>query len=94
MKTSQKTTEHGMARLQDPWPNKGTAFTEVERDTLGLRSLPPLANTREVSAHIAVSVAEVAFQRGLKTCLIWCMRMSITRRTRRQYDQVPRSAAA
>jgi len=27
--------------------------------------LPPLANTREVSAHIAVAVAEVAFERGL-----------------------------
>jgi malate dehydrogenase (oxaloacetate-decarboxylating)(NADP+) len=26
---------------------------------------PPLANTREVSAHIAVAVADVAFERGL-----------------------------
>jgi malate dehydrogenase (oxaloacetate-decarboxylating)(NADP+) len=26
---------------------------------------PPLANTREVSAHIAVAVAEVAYERGL-----------------------------
>jgi malate dehydrogenase (oxaloacetate-decarboxylating)(NADP+) len=27
--------------------------------------LPPLSNIREVSAHIAVAVAEVAFERGL-----------------------------
>ncbi len=34
-------TPRGMALLRDPLLNKGTAFTEQERDTLGLRGLLP-----------------------------------------------------
>ena len=39
---------HGMALLHDPLSNKGTAFTEEERDALGLRGLlPPHVHTQE-----------------------------------------------
>ena len=39
---------HGMALLHDPLANKGTAFTEKERDALGLRGLlPPHVHTQE-----------------------------------------------
>ncbi len=38
----------GMTLLQDPTLNKGTAFTDAERDALGLRGLlPPHVNTQE-----------------------------------------------
>ena len=42
--TQVSTTERsiaGMALLQDPMTNKGTAFSEAERDALGLRGLLP-----------------------------------------------------
>jgi malate dehydrogenase (oxaloacetate-decarboxylating)(NADP+) len=32
---------HGLALLRDPLLNKGTAFTEAERDALGLRGFLP-----------------------------------------------------
>ena len=39
---------HGMVLLHDPLLNKGTAFTEQERDALGLRGLlPPHVHTQE-----------------------------------------------
>lgn len=39
-------TERGVKLLHDPVHNKGTAFTEAERDTLGLRGLlPPRHNS-------------------------------------------------
>src|SRR5690348_11838694 len=34
---------HGMALLRDPLLNKGTAFTQEERDALGLRGFLPAA---------------------------------------------------
>jgi malate dehydrogenase (oxaloacetate-decarboxylating)(NADP+) len=40
--------EHGVALLHDPLHNKGTSFTEAERDALGLRGLlPPKVTTLE-----------------------------------------------
>ncbi len=43
------TLPRGAQLLHDPVLNKGTAFTEAERDTLGLRGLlPPRADTQEV----------------------------------------------
>ncbi|MCS3984460.1 NAD-dependent malic enzyme [Bradyrhizobium japonicum] len=45
-------TAHGMTLLRDPLLNKGTAFTEAERDALGLRGLlPPCVLTMETQAE-------------------------------------------
>ena len=38
---SRPDSPRGMALLRDPLLNKGTAFTEQERDALGLRGLLP-----------------------------------------------------
>jgi malate dehydrogenase (oxaloacetate-decarboxylating)(NADP+) len=47
-KINPDSVEHGIALLQSPLLNKGTAFTEVERDALGLRGLlPPHVQTQE-----------------------------------------------
>ena len=60
----------GMALLRDPLLNKGTAFTEQERDALGLRGFLPahvfsmqtqvervMANLRELPSDLAKYVA-------------------------------------
>ena len=48
MKHGHETASRGVALLHDPLHNKGTAFTEVERDALGLRGrLPPHVHTQE-----------------------------------------------
>jgi len=43
---------HGLALLRDPLLNKGTAFTEAERDALGLRGFLP--------AHVLTMEEQVA----------------------------------
>jgi hypothetical protein len=61
---------HGLALLRDPLLNKGTAFTEQERDALGLRGFLPahvfsmqtqvervMANLRELPNDLAKYVA-------------------------------------
>src|SRR5262245_49256620 len=50
--TSSSAAPHGMMLLRDPLLNKGTAFTEAERATLGLRGLlPPCVLTMETQAE-------------------------------------------
>lgn len=41
IETNRRSTVRGIALLRDPLLNKGTAFTEQERDTYGLRGLLP-----------------------------------------------------
>jgi len=49
MTTSPRKSPTGIELLHNPVLNKGTAFTEEERDALGLRGLlPPMVNTQEV----------------------------------------------
>jgi len=49
MTTPPKKFPSGIELLHDPIFNKGTAFTEKERDELGLRGLlPPMVNTQDV----------------------------------------------
>jgi len=49
MTTQSKKFPSGIELLHDPILNKGTAFTDKERDELGLRGLlPPLVNTQQV----------------------------------------------
>jgi malate dehydrogenase (oxaloacetate-decarboxylating)(NADP+) len=48
MKIGQIPLARGVALLQDPLHNKGTAFTEIEREALGLRGLlPPHIHTQD-----------------------------------------------
>ncbi|MGX1165820.1 malate dehydrogenase (oxaloacetate-decarboxylating)(NADP+) [Bradyrhizobium sp. USDA 372] len=51
-KSTSSNPQQGMTLLRDPLLNKGTAFTEAERETLGLRGLlPPCVLTMETQAQ-------------------------------------------
>ncbi len=56
-----------MALLRDPLLNKGTAFTEAERDTLGLRGLlPPCVLTMETQVERVLDQSAHAADRSRK----------------------------
>lgn len=52
----------GIDLVRDPFWNKGTAFTEAERDALGLRGLlsPRLANMDEQTERVLASLEKCA----------------------------------
>jgi len=50
----------------DPLLNKGTAFSEAERDAFDLHGLlPPVSSLREVAITVAIAVAAQACRDGL-----------------------------
>jgi malate dehydrogenase (oxaloacetate-decarboxylating)(NADP+) len=53
------TLRHGLALVQDPTRNKGTAFTEAERDALGLRGLLP-ARVARIEEQVERVVGQLA----------------------------------
>ena len=60
MSTQKDNIPRGVSLLHDPLRNKGTAFTEVERDALGLRGLlPPHIHTQDEQM-----ARFLAFQKG------------------------------
>src|SRR4051794_4824212 len=99
----------GMAVLRDPLFNKGTAFTENERDALGLRGLLPahvlslqeqgarvLNNMRHLPDDLEKYVALNALHVTRRCFSTWCATTS-TRfshlSTRRQWDLPARDTA-
>ena len=53
---------HGLALLQDPTLNRGTAFTEQERDALGLRGLlpPHVLSQDEQATRVLINLRRLA----------------------------------
>ena len=90
-RSSSFSSPRGMALLRDPLLNKGTAFTERERDTLGLRGLLPahllsmkaqtdrmLTNLRQLPNDLDKYVALNARPTAMRRCsLDWCATISM-----------------
>ena len=63
----------GMALLHDPLLNKGTAFTEAERDALGLRGLlPPHVHTQEEQMARVAAAAAAHGRSARQVCCAEC----------------------
>ena len=60
MKDPQNAIPHGVSLLHDPLRNKGTAFTENERDALGLRrAVERGAMSANLSAYFTGTTATI-----------------------------------
>jgi hypothetical protein len=65
-RTPVRTALSGYHLLYDPLLNKGTAFSEAERDAFDLHGLlPPVSSLREVAITVAIAVAAQACRDGL-----------------------------
>lgn len=65
---------HGFALLHDPMLNKGTAFTEKERDAFGLRGLlpPHVTSQSEQATRVLVNGPMATTRSGLSVSRICC----------------------
>ena len=56
MKINPDTVPHGVRLLHDPLRNKGTAFTDAERDAPGLRGLAAKSRPEDIMALVQAHV--------------------------------------
>ena len=56
--------KRGVDLLHDPVLNKGAAFTEAERDALGLRGLTTMTRPADLPAHFRAQMYEPTYKEG------------------------------